>query len=114
MTKKRGAKASDGLSLKSYAAAIEECSAIGDAIAVMERLLVAIRAAPEPRDLSGNLGHFADWLYEARRKDRTFTEPTLASAFSTIDALSAASSKPPAPSDLARIREDLTDAYAGG
>jgi hypothetical protein len=114
MKKKGGAKASDGLSLKSYAAAIEECSAIGDAIAVMERLLVAIRAAPEPRDLSGNLGHFSDWLYEACRRDGTFTEPTLASALATLDALSEASSKPPSPSDLARIRENLADAYAGG
>jgi hypothetical protein len=112
MTKRR-AKASDGLSLKSYAAAIEECSAIGDAIAVMERLLVAIRASSEPRDLSRNLGHFSDWLYEAREKNRTFTEPPLASALSTIDALSEASTEPPAPTDLARIREDLAAAYAG-
>jgi hypothetical protein len=112
MTKRR-AKASDGLSLKSYAAAIEECLEVGDAIAVMERLRVALRAASERRDLSGNIGHFSDWLYEARQKGRTFSEPSLASALEIIDALTKESTAPPAPADLARIREDLTAAYTG-
>ncbi|AKF11621.1 hypothetical protein [Sandaracinus amylolyticus] len=111
---KKRAGPGDGVRLKSYAAAIEECSAIPDALAVLERLLTALRAEPQPRDLSGNIGHFSDWLYEARQKGSTFSEPSLERALAMIDALSEASSAPPASSDLARIRDDLTDAFTAG
>lgn len=101
----------DRIPLKPYAQAIEGCGSITEAFAVLERLLDAVRATPHPQDLSRNLGHFSDWLYEVRQKGLTLVEPPFGRCLEIIDELSVRSSTPPGSDDIARIRADLRQVH---
>jgi hypothetical protein len=103
----RKAPTAPAVPLKPFAAAIEECSDLPSALAVLEQLEVALQAAPLRQSLQRNLGHFSDWFSEARHHHAPIDAALHARALAVLARLTELSSEPPLPDDLARLRENL-------
>jgi hypothetical protein len=93
--------------LKPFAAAIEECSALPPALDVLDRLAAALEAAPARQNLQRDLGHFSDRLSEVRHHHAPIDPALHARVLAVFARLTALSSEPPLPQDVARLREDL-------
>lgn len=92
--------------LKPFASAIEHCSDLPSALAVLEELEAALQAASAHQSLQRNLGHFSDWLGEVRYRHAPIDATLHARALALLDRLTALS-EPPLPDDVARMRDDL-------
>ena len=93
--------------LKPFAAAIEHCSQLPPALDVLDDLAAALQAAPARQNLQRNLGHFSDWLSEVRHHHAPIDATLHARALAVFARLTALSSEPPLPQDVARLHEDL-------
>lgn len=104
MPKKR---AKSAISLKSFASEMEGTTGIATAMDILTRMGDAVRATGEKVDMSRNLGHFSDWLFESRARGGRLETEKLEAFEALIQLLDEESALPLSEHDRKRIRDDL-------